>query len=216
MNAPKDEDLMPKYRKQAAEWQTVKDELIDAGKNPSAHDVTSELVRRMTARGERYMEYDDIVKEYEENKAKHQGVAAERSRRTDDGTYPDVGEDQLKREERAKLVEEFRGVASTDPSLSPLLPSYEYAARSAYEASGGPLPWDHLSTDAKERWARIAFSAVRDFPAPVHGKLELFLGSGPMPIARFFFADATRESIHAKCVELEEWILGTVGNTRRT
>jgi hypothetical protein len=67
------------YMKQAAEWQAIRDELIDAwenrfkngikpiGREPTAFQVTLEQKKRMLARGEKFMEYEDIMTEYHEN-----------------------------------------------------------------------------------------------------------------------------------------------------
>lgn len=65
----------PGYAKQAAEWQSIRDELVkeweEGGKvpyeAPVANDVTREQKKRMLARGERYMEYEDIMAELRAN-----------------------------------------------------------------------------------------------------------------------------------------------------
>lgn len=59
--------LIPNYVKQATEWQAISDELLAKGLAPVAADVTNEQKKRMEARGEKYMEYDDIVSEYVKN-----------------------------------------------------------------------------------------------------------------------------------------------------
>lgn len=60
------------YMAQAAEWQKIKDELIadweavgrPFGKEPTAYQVTLEQRKRCLARGEHFMDYEDIMEEY--------------------------------------------------------------------------------------------------------------------------------------------------------
>jgi hypothetical protein len=66
---------LPGYAKQSSEWQEIRDELVkeweEGGKlpyeAPCSNDVTREQKKRMLARGERYMEYDDIMAELRAN-----------------------------------------------------------------------------------------------------------------------------------------------------
>ena len=48
---------------QCKEWDEIKDEMIAKGSPPSAYDVSQEQRRRMAARGEKPMEYEDILDE---------------------------------------------------------------------------------------------------------------------------------------------------------
>jgi|GEM_PF-4138441 len=51
------------YYEECKEWQSIADEMITAGKSPTAYDVSREQKRRMWARGSRPMTYEEIVSE---------------------------------------------------------------------------------------------------------------------------------------------------------
>jgi hypothetical protein len=61
---------LPKYFKQAAEWQRISEELqakTAPGEGVTAYQVTLEQKKRCLARGEKFMEYEDILNEYHEH-----------------------------------------------------------------------------------------------------------------------------------------------------
>ncbi len=65
---------LPTYDKQAKEWEQIKQEMVDKWMNdgscqneaPTAHDVTVEQMKRMASRGEKFLEYDDIMAELQQ------------------------------------------------------------------------------------------------------------------------------------------------------
>lgn len=58
---------LERWALQDAEWRTIRDELIDArpGEGVTAYQVSFEQRKRMLARGERPVTYEEIVAEYE-------------------------------------------------------------------------------------------------------------------------------------------------------
>lgn len=58
--------LMKKYEAQCREWDEIRDQLIDARRNGeavTAFQVTTEQRKRMLARGERMVTYEELVAE---------------------------------------------------------------------------------------------------------------------------------------------------------
>ena len=64
------------WSKQSKEWEKIRDEFIDQWKAgsragpPSAYEITTEQKKRMEARGEKKMEYEDILDELRNNGGK--------------------------------------------------------------------------------------------------------------------------------------------------
>ena len=52
-NATDQDDFNARWLRECKEWQEIENELIEAGKSPTAHQVSLEQRKRMLARGER-------------------------------------------------------------------------------------------------------------------------------------------------------------------
>ena len=54
-------EFVERWREHYAEWCAIRDEMLDAGKEPVANDVTLEQYRRMNARGESVFAWKRLV-----------------------------------------------------------------------------------------------------------------------------------------------------------